>query len=273
MLHFYVLVTTQIVTESLPISSSGHEILLSCLMHLLDSNLILSPLMCSDTISYFFNIPTVILVPIFFFNRWWPIVKAWRRTWRIFIKIACYAWVACAVTASLFLLIRSLTIRIPLWISFGITAVLLFSLAYAPPQASHEATPGTAERNKKLSVWYAIALGLVQGCAFFPGLSRLAAVYVVARWFGFNAQRAFEITWLVQWPLVVGASGVSMLMLYLNPTMSYFISPTLLCIMVVAAFVSYLCLGWTYRMALAHRLHWIAMYMIIPLLLSYWCAL
>jgi undecaprenyl-diphosphatase len=260
MLHFYILIITQIITESLPISSSGHQRLASCLMSYFYPNSQISPLIFSDAISYFLNMPTVFIVPIFFFTRWWPIIKEWRRSWPLIIRIAFYAWVAAAITAIIFLSVRSYSQQVPLWVGFGLTSIALFSLYFCPESG-----------NKKFSLGYAMLLGLLQGCAVLPGLSRFGLVYVSARWFGFDTQKAFEITWLIQWPLLVGASGVSMLMLYTHDELALMISGKVIFIMAAAACISYWCLTIVYRMALAHVLWWIGFYMILPLLVSYYC--
>lgn len=260
MLHFYILAIVQIITESMPISSSGHQILVSCCMKYLCPNLVISPLVFSDTISYFLNMPTIIIVPVFFFHNWWPILKGWRRTWHLILRLILYTWAAATITAIIFLLVRSYHFRLPLWMGFGLTFIGLLSLLFCPQ-------PG----NKKFSLWYAVILGLLQGCAVIPGLSRFGLVYVSVRWLGFNARKSFEITWMIQWPLLLGASGVSIMMLYARPDLASLISIQLLIIMAVACMVSYYCLGVVYRLALAHHFWWISFYMLLPLFFSYYC--
>lgn len=244
----------------MPISSSGHQILASCYMKYLCPNLEISPLVFSDTISYFLNMPTILIIPIFFFNSWWPIFKGWRRTWPFILRLILYTWVAATITAIIFLLVRSFHFRLPLWMGFGLTFMGLLSLLFCPETG-----------NKKFSLWYAVILGLLQGCAVIPGLSRFGLVYVSARWLGFNARKAFEVTWLIQWPLLLGASGVSIMMLCMRPDLASMISAQLLFIMAIASVVSYWCLCVVYRLALAHHFWWISFYMLLPLLFSYYC--
>ncbi|QQR49268.1 undecaprenyl-diphosphate phosphatase [bacterium] len=59
---------------------------------------------------------------------------------------------------------------------------------------------------KKLTSFkiYAI-LGLVQGLALLPGISRFASTYVAARWLGFSTRRAFQVCFLLELPIVLAA--------------------------------------------------------------------
>lgn len=260
MLQFYILSFIQIVTESIPISSSGHVMLLSCLMKNFfefDSNYTLAIL---DFISYLCTWPSLYIIPLFFFHRWWPIVVAWRRAWWQIVQLIVYGVIASTITAIGWLFRSWLFNKIPLWVGFSLTGVILFSLYFC-------SSPGS---KKKLSVSYAIAFGIIQTIALIPGLSRFGIVYAAARWLGFDAPRAFEITWLIQWPLIVGAAGLSLRVLVM-PTISFF-SPMLFLIMIVSSIVSYLFLYLMYRLAIAHYLWLISFYMIIPLILSCYCA-
>ena len=47
-----------------------------------------------------------------------------------------------------------------------------------------------------------IILGLVQGIALFPGISRFASTYTASRFLNFTPKRAFQITFLLELPLI-----------------------------------------------------------------------
>jgi undecaprenyl-diphosphatase len=53
--------------------------------------------------------------------------------------------------------------------------------------------------------WVALLIGLAQGLAVFPGVSRSGATICVALWLGVKRDRAFELSMLVSLPAVLGA--------------------------------------------------------------------
>lgn len=89
----------------------------------------------------------------------------------------------------------------PLAIGLGflITAALLLSTLWAP--ASRHSSPSLAT---------ALMLGVAQGVAIFPGISRSGATIVAALWLGLSASRAFELSMLLSVPAIVGALALEL---------------------------------------------------------------
>lgn len=79
-----------------------------------------------------------------------------------------------------------------LGIGFCVTTLLLVSTRWAP---SGEAPIPSA--------WGSLAMGLVQGLAVMPGISRTGATLVVALWLGVRKDRAFELSMMVSLPLAL----------------------------------------------------------------------
>ena len=50
-----------------------------------------------------------------------------------------------------------------------------------------------------------IVLGMVQGLALLPGISRFGSTFFAARWLGFSRSQAFEYSFLIQFPLLFAA--------------------------------------------------------------------
>jgi len=103
---------------------------------------------------------------------------------------------------------------LPLWFCFALTAGALWSLRWCPA-----CVPGT-----RLTVGRAMTFGVVHGLLWPAGISRLGGMFVTARWLGFRGQRAFELAWLLQVPLI----GALLVRDYFRNTASAFGEPLFL---------------------------------------------
>ncbi len=74
-------------------------------------------------------------------------------------------------------------------------------------------TTNTNER--KLTFFKAIIIGLLQGLAAIPGISRLSITLISARWLGISPHRAFEFSTLLQLATFLGSPARNILN---NPT-------------------------------------------------------
>ncbi len=105
------------------------------------------------------------------------------------------------------------------------------------------------------SVWDAILIGILQGLAVLPGLSRSASTIAFALLVG-----------LILLPAVVGASFLEISSALQEKGASFFTSPDFakyIAGAVVAGFVGYFAIGWLIRAVVGKRLHWFAIYCIL----------
>src|SRR3972149_6486054 len=154
MLHFNTLVVVQIITESFPISSSGHLMLIQCIGNFFSClNVSKIYLLSSDIVTYFIHMPTVIVVAVFFYKKWWSLIFNWRRMWPIIIKLIVFTWIVDVMTATIFLLARKTVFTFPLYIGF------------ACPGADSPSLPtsSTLSSYRACSSWLSGVLGIVQG--------------------------------------------------------------------------------------------------------------
>lgn len=234
MLYFYILLSVQIVLESFPVSSSSHVALLElyaqryglCIPHCPD---LLLSLFSIDLLELFMHGPTALLIMLFFFNQWFFLLKNSMHCWRIILKICALTVLADSVTVFFFFLFKFIGKSwFPLGVGFMITVVLLFSLRYC----AHE----------KQEAWNwrrAFIIGMVQGIALLPGISRLASTYVVARWLSLSWKRAFEISFLIQWPLIMGGFLHSLHVLIQHHMLFNFITVPCMCVMFGASIAAF----------------------------------
>jgi len=79
---------------------------------------------------------------------------------------------------------------------FAITATMLYCIRFAP----------RGERGLKLFTWkHALAIGLVQGLAIAPGISRSGSTIAMALFLGINRQLAAKYSFLLSIPAILGA--------------------------------------------------------------------
>ncbi len=261
MLVFSSFIFLQIVLESFPVSSSGHILLALALVSSYNNALFfdLYSLIDRSDIMFALHGPTAIIVALFYAPRWGPFMRKLPQNIMLFAKIIGYVFVANCMTAGCYFFIRSLSFSMPLWIGFLITFLLL-----------------AATRNRRsclpvLKLHHFVALGLVQGVAVLPGISRLAAVYAVGCFMGLSSRKAFDVAWLLQFPLIVVAAFFGWGRLAYQHEVGVLLSPSAVCAMVIGSAVAFLGLYIMDFLAKTNKLWCMAWYIIIPLTLSLWC--
>lgn len=193
------LLVVSIVLESFPISSSGHLVLLEKFMlHASDGTY-------ASLINHLANISPAIIIPIFFYDQFRIFFRLlYKKNIRLLAAIVCCGAIAEIITVAFYLFWEFVKPTFfPLSIGFLVTACLLLSLYWC--------------RSAKASICFSwqhfVVLGMVQGCALLPGISRFASTFVAGRWLGFSAYRAFFISFLMQWPIAIAGffKGISMI--------------------------------------------------------------
>jgi undecaprenyl-diphosphatase len=180
-------------TEFLPVSGEAHLALARTLLELDQAGLGLSALL---------NAGTLLAALCYFRKRIAKItVDLWQRLFSGRLPArstpgwdALLVLVAALPTALIALLVRQALGswgEQPLAIGFGLitTALVLTSTLWARP-GDISSPP----------LWVGLLLGIVQGLASGPGLSRSAAAIVAALWFGLRPERAFELSMLMSIP-------------------------------------------------------------------------
>jgi len=142
--------------------------------------------------------------------------------------------------------------QFPLGVGFAVTALSLASLTWC-----------TKDRGS-LTMAKMIVLGVVQGCALLPGVSRFASTYTAARWLSLSPRHALETAWIIQMPLM----GVSFV--YSLITFGYIGIPDQILNMNTAFVMMGASIGGWYALRFAayvsarQKMWWFACYMGIP---------
>jgi undecaprenyl-diphosphatase len=186
------------VTEFLPVSSSGHLALAQTLFGVSEPSLTLGVMLHGGTLG-----ATVVLLRQRLAAMTLASLRAFTRPRTLGNTEAgwdtLWVLVASIPTGVIGLSTRDLVARwtaTPLVVAIGffLTGLLLVSSRFTPQ--------GNVQRP---SLWLALLLGVVQGMAVLPGLSRSGSTITVALWLGVRPDRAFQLSMLMSLPAVLGA--------------------------------------------------------------------
>lgn len=274
MLYLIITFLVQIVSESFPISSSGHMNVWICIMQYFKTPdyAYITSICANETIIHLLHIPTLLIVIVFFKSYWIKIFQRWHALLPIVIRCGMYTIAADSITMIAYIVYKKYPVSkaltsehfsstqlssVPLWLGFTITALALYSLKY------------THSHTTKPKLPHMLLLGLIQSIALLPGVSRFGTVFVAARWLGIRTEKAFAITWMLQFPLMIGAVGLSSIKMYQNNMYLPIESVSMFWIaMIGATQFGFLGLWISYKLASAHKLWTLSFYMLIPITLS-----
>lgn len=277
---FFIIIAVQIVGEALPISSSGH---LQLCMELFGEKLNLLP----DHVDHLLHGPTLLMVLIFFWRVWYPLACRVGKALRVLVRtrvrydlswsqrqlLVCVARVtgmvvvADCVTAVMYGVIKGLGLgaSMPLLLGFCVTAGLLLSSKMINGSRAPSFLGLQDDKGK------AVILGLTQGLALLPGISRFGSTVVVAQWLGMRPQRAVQFSFLMFFPLMCAAfvfHGVPVLVHHSH----LFTMPTV-CALLASTLISYGAFACAYKLVCTRRLWWFGVYMLVPIGLAVWMML
>jgi undecaprenyl-diphosphatase len=235
-------------TEFLPISSSGHLVLAA---ELLDYN---SPGLVLETAVH---IATTLAIIIYFRERFISIVKGAFNdppTRRLVLMLA----LAFTVTGLVGLLLSP-------WITAAFESPVAIGgmlLMTAAALISTRFIPFMANRGSLFSMTWKVVLliGLAQGIAIFPGISRSGLTIIAALWLGQSRSSAAEFSFLLAVPTVLAASLFSLIQ---EPEIPSADLAEIVVAGIVAFIVGLLTIHWLMRWLQRGRLWWFSGYLAV----------
>lgn len=190
-----VLGLTQGLTEFIPVSSSGHLVILQIFLTGASQHLFLQ----------FIDIGTTLALLVYFRKKIISIVVDIfkHRNYRLARNVLITAIPAGLIGLSLARFIESnwffgnlFVVAVGLTV-IGVIMIILEHLPKAKQVDSMEALPGRR----------ALIIGLVQTIALIPGVSRSGSTIIAGRLSGFNPAQAAEYSFLVSIPIMLGVSA------------------------------------------------------------------
>ncbi len=204
MLHTIILGIVQGLCEFLPVSSSGHLALFQHFFGLGNDNLVAFDLLL--------HVPTVLVILIFFWRDVVRIIVEWFSGWFSKRKLSgwSYGWaiiIATIMTAA-GLPLRKLVDELsssPLYVGCGLifTALIMFVV----PLISRGRTNSSIMK-------IAVVVGIAQGIAVLPGVSRSGMTIMAGLLMGLSVSEAFRFSFLISVPAVLGASLLEALKMF-----------------------------------------------------------
>lgn len=246
------LLIIQIITESLPISSSGHVALAQGFLqqHGYD---VLVP----SALLWLVHGITLLLMLFIMRRSWWPLLcHPWRMRAMI-VRMALYGLCAEVITVVVY---GALYARVHscdgLALGFLITTLVLWSLKFCKnvPQYS------------SLFVW--IMVGVAQGVAVIPGCSRLALTYAMARWLGYSGRHALALSFTMALPLFAAASVYGAYDIFYSQASRDMLTPLFFMGCALASVFAYGALLLTCHVMTTDRVRYFAGYMTLLFLLA-----
>ncbi len=277
----------QIFIESFPVSSSGHVELVEKIMRGASS---LSAL--PDFFDHFLHGPTILILIILFRKDWfYPFKKllgglfddknlkkdSYQNLLKIFLKLCGYLFVTTSIAVVGWLFVKTkfqemswFTNDITLLIGFSVTMILLFLLLIKNKNFKESETSITSINVNQLNLKKVLIIGFVQALALLPGISRFAIVYATSRLLNISARRAFQFTFLIQFPLIVPAFFLGFIKLIKSPDLEKYFNLPVFFTILVSTILAYVGLFLMQKLSQKNKVGLFAFYMFIPIGVLLW---
>ena len=248
--NIILLAIIQGITEWLPVSSSGHLALAQEFFHIKASVLFDLSL----------HIGSLVALLVFLRNDIQRLVRALFGKEKEGQKLLFFIFLATLFTALIVFPLKSYFLSffkntLAIGIALFITGILLFITKFIK------------EENKNIGLKDSIIIGIAQGIAFIPGISRSGSTISAALFRGINKEEAVKFSFLLFIPAVLGA-----FLLQLKETGPLEEVNSLLLGMILSFIVSYLSIHLLLKIIRKHKFHYFAYYCfaigIITILLS-----
>lgn len=248
------------ITEWLPISSTGHMIILESLLDVKDSY--------GQAFWDFFlvaiQLGAIIAVIICFFNKLWPFgkskdVEVKKNTWLIWLKVI----IACLPAAIIGLLFddwlnehlyNSITVSITL-IIYGVFFIVI--------EIFNKKRSFKINDIKDMSISTALIIGFIQLLSLIPGTSRSGVTILGAMLIGCNRTVSAEFSFFLSIPVMLGASLLKGIKFFMDNSITTDQIVFLLVGMVVAFVVSMLVIKFLMRYIKKHDFKVFGVYRIV----------
>lgn len=205
------------ITEWLPISSTGHMILVNEFLHLKGSDNFI------NTYLVLVQLGSILAVVVLYFKKLWPFSfknskKENKKIWTLWFKIL----VACIPAGIVGLLFDDLIDKYfynPFVIAF---ALIIVGVGFLVFESLHIAK--TIQSLEDIDFLTAFEIGAFQMMALIPGTSRSGSTIMGGSVLGCTRQTISEFSFFVAIPVMVGASGLKILKCGFDFTMAQWVT-------------------------------------------------
>jgi undecaprenyl-diphosphatase len=235
LLHAVLLSIVEGVTEFLPVSSTGHLVVISELLGI-------HPTRFTTSFEIFIQLGAILAVGVLYGRTLLRERAVWLRVAAAFVPTA-------VVGLAFYKFIKETLLtdpRVTVWaLGVGGVALILFEWWYARrPEETHFGSVS------QLSWQKTAAVGLFQSLSVVPGVSRAAATIIGGLVMGWNRKAAVEFSFLLAVPTMLAASGLDLLKSGASFSRNEFILLTVG--FVSSFFVAYVVVKWFVRFIQTH---------------------
>ena len=213
------------ITEWLPVSSTGHLILVNEFLNLKVSD---NPIVNEDFISMFevvIQLGAIMAVIVLFWNKLWPFSKKKSREenlsiWQTWFKVCVASVPAAAVGIVLDKVIEKMSGKdIDGWLYNGTTVALMliiYGILFIIIEKKNANKTPTITDVSQISYKLAFLMGVFQMLAIIPGTSRSGSTILGSMLVGISRTAAAEFSFFLAIPTMLGASALKLLKFLLS---------------------------------------------------------
>ncbi len=205
------------VTEWLPVSSTGHLILLE---DLLPFRFTSDPVLLAEFGEMFevvIQLGAILAVVILFFGRLWPFFRSKSReeratTWSLWLKVIVASVPAAFVGIVIDKLLERLTSRdIDGWLYNSLVvaaALIVYGVAFILVERFNRGRTPRVERVEQIDYKTALCIGAFQALSIVPGTSRSGSTILGSMLLGLSRTAGAEFSFFMAIPAMLGASAI-----------------------------------------------------------------
>ena len=257
MIKTLILGAVQGLCEFLPVSSSGHLALLQNFLGFTYENA------NNDLVAFdlLLHCATVLVIIIYFWRDIFRILFQWLTGWFSKKRLSGWSYGWAILIASFFTAIIGLPLRktvnlisgMPLYVGIG----LIFSALIMT------FVPLISEGKKNSSLLkIAVFVGIAQGIAVLPGVSRSGLTIAACLFMGLSASESFRFSFLISVPAVLGASLLEALKIFGNDS-NIFLPEGYIFALIAAFVLGLLALSLMRKLVLAGKWGYFGVYCLI----------
>lgn len=215
-LHAIILGIVEGITEFLPISSTGHMVIVSSAMGIENNSF-------TKAFEVIIQFGAILSVLVLYWKRFLP---EWGFYKKLFVAFLPTALIGFAVKGLVDQLLES--VHVVAWALIVGGVILIWS----DRLFAHLTSMG--RKTTDLNYTDAIKLGLFQSVAMIPGVSRSAATIIGGLTLGMNKKEAAEFSFFLAVPTMAAATGYKLLKIYKT------IEPAQISLLLVGCFVAFI---------------------------------
>jgi undecaprenyl-diphosphatase len=237
LLSSFILAVLQGITEFLPVSSSGH----------LAAAQILWPSMKypgGEAFEVALHVGTTVAVVAYYRDVLLRLAREWRSG-ATTEGLTTPQWAGYIVAASIPTAAIGLGFEDTIHAAFD--SLGLIALCFAATGAVLMSTRLVARGTGNLTLPVALAIGVIQGAAIFPGVSRSGVTISLALLLGIASRQAVTFSFLLSVPAILGAAALTTLEALEKPIGSGFLYVNMAFATFCAGAIGYICIGLVHR--------------------------